>query len=196
MAPLLKEEAWLSPAEYLSREAASEFRNEYVGGRTYAMAGASRTHNIIAGNIFAALHGHLRGKKCRTFMNDMKLRLAYSNGQVVFYYPDIMVACRPEVSDTYVEHPSVIFEVLSRDTEDVDKREKFFSYTGAASLDAYVLVDQYRRKVLVYRRVGEGWDTETLEHRSDVLFLPTLEFNLGVEAIYEDAFEEPEAASA
>jgi Uma2 family endonuclease len=190
MTSLLQEEAWLSPAEFLSREEQSDVRHEYVGGRTYAMAGASRAHNLIAGNIFAALHRHLRGKKCRTFMNDMKLRLAYPNGQTVFYYPDIMVSCRPESSDTWVEQPSVIFEVLSRETRDLDKREKFFAYTGTASLDAYVLVDQYRREVLVYRRLGEGWDTERLVHDTDSLHLPTLGFDLSVEAIYEDAFDE------
>ncbi len=193
MTSLLQEEAWLSPAEYLAQEERSDVRHEYVGGRTHAMAGATRAHNIIAGNIFAALHRHLRGKKCRTFMNDMKLRLNYANGQTVFYYPDVMVSCRPEASEIHVEQPSVLFEVLSRETQDVDKREKFFSYTGIASVEAYVLVDQYRREVLVYRRTEEGWDTERLVHLTDELHLATLGFDMSVEAIYEEAFEQPEA---
>jgi len=193
MAPLLKEEAWLTPAEYLERERKSLFRNEYIGGKVFRRPDSDRAHNVIAGNIATALHAHLRGKKCRTFMNDMKFRLEFPNKQTVFYYPDVMVSCRPEASNMHVEYPSVIIEVLSRDTEDVDKREKFFSYTGTASVDAYVLVDQYRRDVVAYRRVGESWQTDHFEHFTDELYLPTLEFNLSIEAIYEGAFEEEAA---
>jgi len=51
----------LTVDEYLSGELQSGVRHEYIGGTVYAMAGASEEHNAIAGNLFAALHAHLRG---------------------------------------------------------------------------------------------------------------------------------------
>jgi len=40
----------LPVSEYLEAELKSEIRHEYVGGEVFAMAGASRKHNLIAGN--------------------------------------------------------------------------------------------------------------------------------------------------
>ena len=66
-------EPWMSPDEYLAGELHSETRHEYVSGRVYAMAGASEEHNVISLNIAAAFREHLRGHRCRAFMNDMKV---------------------------------------------------------------------------------------------------------------------------
>ena len=63
---------WISPEEYIQGELLSEIRHEYFAGEIFAMAGASENHNYIAGNVFAALHVHLSGKKCAPFINDMK----------------------------------------------------------------------------------------------------------------------------
>ncbi len=51
----------LSPADYLAGEQLSELRHEYVDGAVYAMTGARKTHNLVAGNLARALHAHLRG---------------------------------------------------------------------------------------------------------------------------------------
>ena len=39
-----------TPQEYLALERKSPTRNEYYRGEIFAMAGASREHNLIAGN--------------------------------------------------------------------------------------------------------------------------------------------------
>ncbi len=64
----------LTPGEYLEIERKAEIRSEYIAGRIYAMAGASRRHNLIAGNILAALKTQLRGKPCETYMADMRVK--------------------------------------------------------------------------------------------------------------------------
>ena len=57
--------------EYLAFERTSEERHEYHNGEIIplhenseveAMAGASRKHNLISGNVFGEIHHHLKGK--------------------------------------------------------------------------------------------------------------------------------------
>src|SRR5438270_13833452 len=127
MSSALIESPWISPEEYLEEELANEIRHEYVGGAMYAMSGASEEHNIIAGNIFAALREHLRGHRCRVYMNDLKVKLRIG-AEDVFYYPDVFVVCDHSGGSKYVkEHPAIIFEVLSPSTEQTDKREKLLA---------------------------------------------------------------------
>ncbi|MGK2950994.1 MAG: Uma2 family endonuclease, partial [Thiobacillus sp.] len=61
---------------YLHGEEAATLKHEFVGGEIYAMSGASERHNRIALNIAFHLRSATRGKPCRAFMADMKLRLA------------------------------------------------------------------------------------------------------------------------
>ena len=46
----------VSYAEYLERERIATTKSEYYAGEVFAMAGASRRHNSITGNVFAALY--------------------------------------------------------------------------------------------------------------------------------------------
>lgn len=80
--------------DYLEGELLSDIRHEYIDGEVYAMVGASAAHNIIVGNLFAALHAHLRGGPCQVFMADMKTHIQWQEGER-FYYPDIQVCCDP-----------------------------------------------------------------------------------------------------
>lgn len=69
----------------------SEARHELVGWQAWAMAGASEEHNVISLNLASALNSYLRGKRCRTFVNDMKVRVNWE-GAPTFSYPDVLVA--------------------------------------------------------------------------------------------------------
>lgn len=105
----------LSVDEYLAGERLGDVRHEYCDGQLRAMAGASDIHNLIAGNIFAALHARLRGSSCRVFMSDMKVRLRILERDL-FYYPDVLVAGDPSDNHPYYrEKPKLIVEVLSED---------------------------------------------------------------------------------
>lgn len=170
--------------DYLSGEQLSEVRHEYIGGEVHAMASASEDHNTIAGNIFASLHGHLRGKRCRPFMADVKVRLEVL-GDDIFYYPDVLVACDPrDTHPLFKRFPTVIVEVLSDSTERIDRREKFWSYARIETLEEYVLVAQDKREVTVFRRAN-GWKAEVLRGKASVLRLTSLEFTQPLRDIYE-----------
>ena len=131
MTALVKPEP-ISVEEYLQGELLSDIRHEYVGGMVYAMAGASDDHNRIAGNIFGELRERLRGKRCEPFTSDMKFKLAKFDS---FYYPDVLVTCDPTDNAKYFrERPTVVFEVLSPDTERTDTREKRYAYVTVDAL--------------------------------------------------------------
>ena len=174
----------MSIEEYLEEEKSSDVRHEYVSGRIYAMAGASDDHNRIAGNIFSALHERLRGKRCEPFMVDMKLRLP---GGEAFYYPDVIVACDPSYSAKYFrERPTVIFEVLSADTERTDQREKRFAYSLIPSLKLYIIASQDSPTLTVLRRGKPGqWKEEVVNGLASSLKLPEIKVEIPLTRIYE-----------
>ena len=170
--------------EYLAGETLADSKHEFVAGHVYAIAGASEEHNIIAGNLFALLHAHLRGKPCRVFSGDMKVRLLVA-GTDIFYYPDLMVAGDRRDTDRYFKRsPRVLVEVLSEATERTDRREKFLSYTQIESLEEYVLVAQDAMEVTVFRR-SQQWQPEVLNRRDLPFRLPSVDFPTTLDPIYE-----------
>ena len=68
MSVLRDDEDWISPEKYFENGTDERgFRHEYLAGQIYAMAGASVEHNLIAGDLFAALHARIFPRKpCRT----------------------------------------------------------------------------------------------------------------------------------
>jgi Uma2 family endonuclease len=184
MSALLASSQLISPEDYLAGELLSEERHEYIAGVVHAMAGASAVHNIISVNLTASLHGHLRGKACVPFNSDMKLRLNFG-GDTVFYYPDAMVVCDPTDNATYYrERPVLIIEVLSPQTARVDQREKLLAYRTLPSLEVYVLVDQSRCHVTIYRRATD-WQPEILTDPADFLTVAALGWSVPLRDLYE-----------
>ena len=186
MSALEKIATLVTVEEYLEGERKSEVRHEYVAGDIYAMAGASRTHNIIALNIADTLRALLRGSGRPPFITDMKVRVR-TRGETLFYYPDVFVSCDPRDTDVYFsDYPSIIFEVLSPDTKRLDEREKRWAYQTIESLQTYVLVDQFTMELNVWRRVGDEWETETLTGKDAVLTSADPAIALPLAEIYAD----------
>lgn len=185
MSALAKLADLVSPEEYIESERASDVRHEYVDGYLYAMAGASDNHNRITRNILTALDNALRGKPCEPFATDMKVKIPPSFADV-YYYPDVVIVCDPTDNATYYrESPSIIFEVLSPDTEGTDRREKAIAYRFFPSLTAYILVEQDRMALTILHRAEIGWRKELLEGPDAVLKLDGLGVEIPLERIYE-----------
>lgn len=124
----------LTPDEYLQLEPESVTKHEYMNGDVYAIAGASDVHVTIAGNLFALLRNHVRGRACRIYISDMKARVEARN---CFYYPDLMVTCdeRDRETSTFKRFPKLIVEVLSDSTEAFDRGDKFTAYQALDTLE-------------------------------------------------------------
>lgn len=180
--------AFISTADYLAGEKNSPIRHEYLGGQIFAMSGGSEEHNRIALNIASFLRFHLHGSGCKTFIADMKVKIAIAkNSSDIFYYPDVMVTCDSQDTEKYYKtSPCVIVEVLSPSTQELDRREKRLNYQTLGSLQEYVLVSQSGIKVEVYRPDRAGnWSLQTLG-KGDRLELQSVNLTLTMADIYDD----------
>ncbi len=181
--PLLKQE-FISEEDYLTGEELTEVPHEYIEGRVFAMAVPTDTHGEISGNIYAALHTHLRGKHCRAWMGNMRLRIAFLN-RTIHYIPDVLVACDDPPRDRrFREQPLAIFEVLSETSEATDQREKLLAYTTLPMLRHYFIVRQDRMEIAHVRRGEAGWEEFAFHEASQELVIPEIDFRLALSEIY------------
>jgi Uma2 family endonuclease len=176
---------FVTPETYLASELRSPVKHEYVGGSVYAMAGAKNIHNVIVGNVFLSLGTRLRGKKCRPFNSDTKVRVRLPD-HVRFYYPDVQVVCQPNsLEDSFQDQPNLIVEVLSESTRRTDEGEKRDAYLTIPSLEAYLLVDSSNKEVVVYQRGESAFSRNVFVGDEAVIPLPCLGFDLSLSEIYE-----------
>jgi Uma2 family endonuclease len=182
----------VSVADYLAGELVSPIKHEYLSGFVYARAGARNAHNTIAGTTFAALHSRLRGRRCRPFNSDTKIRIRLPS-HVRFYYPDTSVVCQPNAQDeSFQDNPVVLAEVLSRSTRRTDEGEKKDAYLTIPTLAVYLLIEQEVPVVTVFRRTEQGFARTMCEGMTAVIPLPEIETELPLAEIYEDVEFAPE----
>src|SRR5690554_2157807 len=173
--------------EYFRFEKESLEKHEYFNGEIFAMAGASRRHNIIFSNIFRELAYHLKGQPCRPYGSDLRIHIPENN---LFTYPDISVICGDiipsEIDADTALLPTVLIEILSPATKDYDRGGKFRLYRDIPPLKEYALIDSEAIDVEIFRMNPRGnWELE--EHRSieDIWAMPTVGFSLPLKEVYE-----------
>lgn len=137
MQPLMKTYP-ITEVDFLEAEKTAGVKHEFVNGYVYAMGGASRRHNLLTSTLFRLLGNHLQGSGCQVYASDMKVR-AGGKDDVMFFYPDVMIACSHTIEETpkdpYVEKaPKLIIEVLSPGTEQHDRLGKRAAYTQIPTL--------------------------------------------------------------
>jgi Uma2 family endonuclease len=184
--------AFISVEDYLARELVSQVKHEYVDGSLYALGGTRNVHNIIAGNALSLLHAQLRGKKCRPFNSDTKIRIQLPTHSR-FYYPDVsVVGPSNPLHDSFQDAPVVIVEVLSKSTRRFDTVEKKDAYLTISSLSVYLLVEQDSATVTAYRRTERGFVPEVYDGMTAIIELPEIEARLPLAELYETVEFVPE----
>jgi Uma2 family endonuclease len=176
----------LSPAEYLEIERRSEIKHEYINGRMYALPGASEPHITIAVNITTSLKNQMRGRDCRVYMADMRVKIDPSGR---YTYPDVVAVCgERHLEDAQLDtllNPAVIVEVLSDSTERYDRGDKFDHYRTIASLREYVLVAQSSMRVEHFVLQDDRWVFSALTKGEERLPLAAIGCEISVADIYE-----------
>jgi Uma2 family endonuclease len=176
----------LTPQEYLTRERAAETKSEYVDGFLIAMSGGTPRHSLIAMNVGSALHTQFRGRPCRVFNSDLRVRVAEAG---MYAYPDVVAVCgEPEFEEGAPDcpaNPTLIVEVLSETTEAYDRGLKFARYRQRPSLQEYVLIAQDRVSVERYMRQGDFWVFTEATSLDDVIELPSIGCTLALRDVYD-----------
>jgi Uma2 family endonuclease len=181
----LSDKSPMTPEEYLAFEKTSEIRHEYIDGELYAMAGASKFHNIISGNLYILLRDKLRESGCQTFIADVKVKLQEGRK---FFYPDLLVSCDPndDSDDFIVSNPRVIIEVLSPSTKSFDQTQKFLYYRTLSSLQEYLLIGTEHPFIQCYQRQTQDiWTVHFYEGIEVIAHIESLELDLPMSDIYE-----------
>jgi Uma2 family endonuclease len=176
-----------TPEEYLALERQAQCKSEYYAGEIFAMAGASRWHNLIVTNVLRELSTQLKGRPCTTYPSDMRVKV---NPTGLYSYPDVTVVCgeaqfEDNQQDTLL-NPTLIVEVLSESTEAYDRGGKFAHYRKLASLMEYVLIAQTKPHIEHYvRQPDNRWLLAEADSLHDSIHLPSIDCHLALAEVYD-----------
>jgi len=175
--------------EYFALEQASEIRYEYWHGEVFAMSGASLTHVQIQINLITLLRSQLRGRPCRLFSSDMRLKVP---SLPPYRYPDLSAPCGEPVFELIgglevLINPMLIVEILSPTTEAFDRGDKFTHYKSIPSFREYLLIAQHRPHVGQYIKQSEAvWSYQEFNDLSAALSVSALDCRLVLEELFQD----------
>jgi Uma2 family endonuclease len=164
--------------DFLAGERAGGLRREWVGGFVYAMVGGTERHDTMVEALRDVLGAGARQAGCRRFTGNRLVRTPSAA-----YYPDLLIVCGKAADDYYETDASLIVEVRSPTTADVDRREKAVAYATLPGLGHYLLVDPYYRRIEVGVRSSEGWRWETFGPGAVVL---TPYGDIRIDALYDE----------
>lgn len=172
--------------QYLVVARDSEHRHELIDGVIVAIAVGSDEHNAVAGR-FAMLLGLGLPDSCRYFTADQRFWIAasalgrYSDGSIICGKPE-----HPPHDGQATTNPAVVLEVLSPSSEGDDQGDKRIDFQSLATLQAYVVASQDRRRVEVYRRAADrSWAPDPEVYGDGQAFtLPTSATPIAVAEIY------------
>lgn len=189
------ESKFFTIAEYLEREDAAAVRHEFHNGTLQPMAGGILPHNVIKGEIFTFLN--IATKKARlphmALNSDTKVRIEAFNR---FVYPDVTLSDEtPEYYTTpdgatrrdIIINPLAVIEVLSDDTRNFDKNDKFDMYASIPGFREYILIEpeQVWAKSQFWENPAENlWRIEILTDRTATLTIHSLNLQLSLEELY------------
>jgi Uma2 family endonuclease len=184
---------YVSYAEYLALEAKSPTKHEWLDGvvfdmEAHGMAGRTPNHAGLAAAVTLLLGLQLRGKPCRVFSSDLKIRILATG---LATYPDLTVVCTKLETDPQdanaVTNPTLLVEVLSDSSEAYDRGEKFAHYRRLPSLREYVLVSHVTSRIEVWRKnESNRWELAQEAGVGEQAELASIACALPVDEVYAD----------
>lgn len=188
MVPFAAHNVRYSYVDYVTLEASSNVKHEYLGGQIYAMAGGTPEHAALTAAVVGLLFPQLLAGSCRAHSADLRVRVRETG---LASYPDVTVVCGPRELDpddkNAVINPNLLLEVLSPSTAEYDRGEKFEHYKQLVALKQYVLVAHDRRSVEVWTRGEDDRWSATAFADGEVASLAAIAGVLDVRQLYDAA---------
>jgi len=182
-----------TPEQYLALERKADFKSEYCNGYIIAMAGTSKEHNQVAGNVYRKIGNQIEDRPCTIYFSEMRVRVSPTG---LYTYPDV-VAFRGEAEfeddkiDTLL-NPTIIAEVLSPTTEAYDRGDKFAQFRRLVSLQEYVVIAQDKVLVEGYTRRRDEWVLKEFRSLDESLRLESINCEIPLREIYAKVKIPPE----
>jgi Uma2 family endonuclease len=173
--------------EYFDLELSTNERFEYWNGEVFSMSGGSDEHDQIESNTHLALRLVLRGRECRVFTGNMRIKVPTLPP---YRYCDVSALCGQPAFEKIggvdtLTNPTLIIEVLSESTEAYDRGDKFTHYKSIPSLKEYLLVAQHRPHITQYAKQEDGsWSYREVNDLSASLHLPSVDSVLELSEVY------------
>ncbi len=176
--------------EYLRLEADANVKHEFLAGEIYAMAGGTPEHAAIGVNVSTLLNNQLRGRPCRVYSSDLRVRVLATG---LTTYPDVSVVCGQIERDSQdvntAVNPVLVVEITSSSSEQYDRGAKLGHFQQVASLREIVVVSHRERQIEVHRREPDSsWSLHVSTQR-DTAFLASLDCQLPLDEVYRDELE-------
>ena len=147
-----------TPDAYEAWEQDQLERHEYHFGEVFPMPGGTLEHARLIVMLTVALAHALRAADCLVLSEAMRVEVL---PDLQFVYPDVTVVCGEptlrNATETTLQNPTVVCEVLSPTTARYDRGEKFALYRGVPSVKAVVYVDPDARTVELRQRTDTAW---------------------------------------
>lgn len=175
--------------DYVQLELHANVKHEFLAGEIWAMGGGTPQHAALASAVIAAFTAQLRGRRCRVYTSDARVRVQATGLDT---YPDVTVVCGGEQIDAddrlALVNPIVVVEVTSPSSEAYDRGEKVEHYKTIASLRAVVIVSHRESRVEVIERGGDGAAWTTTEASAGAIAIASIGCTIDVGDIYRDPF--------
>ena len=171
--------------EYIEFEERSEIRHELINGNLIPMPGTTLFHNDICINLVILLRSLLSKENFKIQQENVKVQIPNEKD---YTYPDVVVTGdKSDFRQQYIiQHPSVVFEVMSKSSRIYDSADKFILYKNIESLQNYILVDSEKIFVEVRVKLENGdWEASTYLQSDECFPVPALGVELGLTAVYE-----------
>lgn len=154
--------------------------------------GASHAHNLIVGNLFAALKSRLSNAVAVVYLPGIRVKTWDR-----YECPDIVVVSEAVAfvagRDDMIENPALIAEVLWPPTMERDMGTKFVRYRRIPALREYVLIDSSDVRVESFRRAVDSndariWTLSEYRNLDALVSLDSLAQEIPMREIYAGVF--------
>lgn len=183
--PYSPDRLW-SADEYLAWESKQEFKNELIDNRVWLMLGAGPRHNSISVNLIVFFHPMFEEREFTALGSRACLQI---DPESTFVYPDFMLLTgMPQehwrCNQCFFQDPTVVIEILSPSTEDMDRGRKKALYLQLESLQTYLLISQDRPLIEAHNRVGDEWRSSKTAGLDSSIVIPAIDCEIPLSDIY------------
>jgi Uma2 family endonuclease len=171
--------------EFLAWDAPPGPRWQLVDGEPHSIAPASRTHNVIQGELGRLIGNHLaeRGSPCVIIPNPGVVPRVRSDSN--FRIPALAVTGSPYEEEEYsITGPVLVIEILSPSNQ-TETWTNVWAYTTIPSIQEILIVHSSAIRADLLRRDGSGnWPERAATVESGSLDLRSIDFTVDLTAPY------------